>query len=195
MRMAVTLYFIRHGETQWNAEARYQGQADVPMNDTGRAQAQRNGEALRPFLPELAQADFLSSPMARARETMEIVRTALDLPAGDFRIDDRLMEAHYGFWQGTLASDLPKVDAEGLAARMRDPYRWRPKGGESYEDLMARTRSWLEGIERNTVVVSHGGVSRTLRGHVLGLDVATVPLLEMPQDRVLILRHGTSEWF
>jgi probable phosphoglycerate mutase len=59
---------------------------------------------------------------------------------------------------------------------------------------MTRTRAWLEGIERDCVVVSHGGVSRTLRGHVLDLDVATVPLLDMPQDRVLILRRGTSEW-
>ncbi len=194
MRAGVTLYFIRHGETQWNADARYQGQADVPMNDTGRGQARRNGEALRPFLPDLAQADFLASPLARARETMEIVRDALGLAPGDFQIEDRLMEAHYGFWQGTLASDLPAVDADGLAARMRDPFHWRPKGGESYEDLMTRTRAWLEGIERDCVVVSHGGVSRTLRGHVLGLDVATVPLLDMPQDRVLILRRGTSEW-
>ena len=194
MRAGVTLYFIRHGETYWNAEARYQGQADVPMNGTGRAQARRNGEALRPFLPALAQADFLASPLARARETMQIVRDALELAPGDYQVDDRLMEAHYGSWQGTLASDLPKVDAEGLAKRMRDPYRWRPRGGESYEDLMRRTRTWLEGIERDAVVVSHGGVSRTLRGHVLGLDVATVPLLEMPQDRVLILRRGATEW-
>ena len=194
MRAGVTLYFIRHGETHWNAEARYQGQADVPMNDTGRAQARRNGQALRPFLPDLAQADFLASPLERARETMEIVRDALGLAPYDFQIDDRLMEAHYGFWQGTLASDLPKIDADGLAARIKAPYRWRPKGGESYEDLMTRTRAWLRGVERDCVVVSHGGVSRTLRGHVLGLDVATVPLLDMPQDRVLILRHGTSEW-
>ncbi len=194
MRSGVTLYFIRHGETYWNAEARYQGQADVPMNETGRAQAQRNGKVLRRFLPTLAQVDFLASPLARARETMEIVRDALGLAPHDFQIDDRLMEAHYGCWQGTLASDLPKVDAEGLAARMRDPYRWRPKGGESYEDLMTRTRAWLEGIKRDAVVVSHGGVSRALRGHILGLDVATVPLLEMPQDRVLILRRGAMEW-
>ena len=194
MRAGVTVYFIRHGETHWNAEARYQGQADVPMNDTGRAQARRNGDALRPFLPAIAQVDFLASPLARARATMEIVRGALGLAPGDFQVNDRLMEANYGIWQGTLASDLPRVDAEGLAARTRDPYRWRPKSGESYEDLMTRTRTWLEGIERDAVVVSHGGVSRTLRGHVLNLDFATVPFLDMPQDRVLILQRGAMEW-
>jgi broad specificity phosphatase PhoE len=194
MRPDVTIYFIRHGETEWNAEARYQGQADIPMNARGRAQAARNGETLRPLLPGIAEADYVASPLARARETMQIVRTILDLPPDDFRIDDRLTEAHYGAWQGTLATDLPRVDAEGLTARTRDPFRWRPHGGESYEDLMARTVPWLDAIERDTVVVSHGGVSRVLRGHILGLDLKSVPLLDVPQDRVLVLRLDTIDW-
>ena len=109
MRPDVTIYFIRHGETEWNAEARYQGQADIPMNARGRAQAKRNGETLRPLLPKIANADYVASPLARARETMQIVRTVLGLPPDDFRIDDRLNEAHYGNWQGTLAADLPRV--------------------------------------------------------------------------------------
>jgi probable phosphoglycerate mutase len=194
MRPDVTIYFIRHGETEWNAEARYQGQADIPMNARGREQARRNGLSLRPLLPKIAQADYVASPLARARETMQIVRTVLDLPPDDFRIDDRLKEAHYGDWQGTLAADLPRVDAEGLVARTRDPYRWRPQGGESYQDLMARAMPWLQSIERDTVVVSHGGVSRVLRGHILGLDLKSVPLLDVPQDRVLLLRHDAIDW-
>jgi broad specificity phosphatase PhoE len=194
MRPDVTIYFIRHGETEWNAEARYQGQADIPMNTRGREQARCNGLSLRPLLPKIAQADYVASPLARARETMQIVRTVLDLPPDDFRIDDRLKEAHYGDWQGTLAADLPRVDAEGLLARTRDPYRWRPEGGESYQDLMARAVPWLQSIERDTVVVSHGGVSRVLRGYILGLDLKSVPLLDVPQDRVLLLRHDAIDW-
>jgi len=194
MRADVTIYFIRHGETDWNAQARYQGQADIPMNETGRAQARRNGEALRPLLPDLAKADFVASPLARARETMRIVRAALELDPEAFHIDERLTEAHYGDWQGTLLADLPNVDAEGIEARTRDPFHWRPQGGESYEDLMARTLLWLATIEHDTVVVSHGGVSRVLRGHILNLDVATVPLLDVPQDRVLVLRRDGIDW-
>jgi probable phosphoglycerate mutase len=194
MRADVTIYFIRHGETDWNAQARYQGQADVPMNETGRAQAKRNGEALRPLLPDIATADFVASPLARARETMRIVRETLELDTDGFQIDERLTEAHYGDWQGTLLADLPHRDAEGIEARTRDPFRWRPQGGESYEDLMARTLPWLSAIERDTVVVSHGGVSRVLRGHILNLDVATVPRLDVPQDRVLVLRRDGIDW-
>lgn len=194
MHADATIYFIRHGETDWNAEARYQGQADIAINDKGRAQAQRNGEALRALLPQIAQADFVASPLHRARETMTIVRTALGLEPGTFRIEERLTEAHYGDWQGTLLADLPRIDAEGIAARTRDPFRWRPQGGESYEDLMQRTVPWLGAVTRDTVVVSHGGVSRVLRGHILGLDVATVPGLDVPQDRVLVLRRDGIDW-
>lgn len=194
MRPDVTIYFIRHGETEWNAEARYQGQADIPMNARGREQARRNGLSLRPLLPAIATADYVASPLARARETMQIVRGVLGLTPDDFGIDERLKEAHYGDWQGTLAADLPRVDADGLSARTRDPFRWRPQGGESYEDLMARAVPWLESIERDTVVVSHGGVSRVLRGHILGLNLKSVPLLDVPQDRVLLLRHNAIDW-
>jgi probable phosphoglycerate mutase len=194
MRADVTIYFIRHGETDWNAQARYQGQADVPMNETGRAQARRNGETLRRLLPDIASADFIASPLSRARETMQIVRATLGLEPDGFQVDERLKEAHYGDWQGTLAADLPRLDAEGIKARTRDPFRWRPQGGESYEDLTARTLPWLAAITRDAVVVSHGGVSRVLRGHILGLDVATVPRLDVPQDRVLILRRDGIDW-
>ena len=194
MHADATIYFIRHGETDWNAEERYQGQADIALNDRGRAQAKRNGEALRALLPRIAEADFVASPMHRARETMAIVRAALGLEPETFRIDERLKEAHYGDWQGTLLADLPRIDEQGIAARSRDPFRWRPKGGESYQDLMARTVPWLNGVTRDSVVVSHGGVSRVLRGHILGLDVATVPGLEVPQDRVLVLRRDGIDW-
>ena len=194
MRAGVTIYFVRHGETDWNAEARYQGQADIPLNDKGRAQARRNGEALRALLPAIAEADFVASPLSRALETMMILRTALGLAPGGFGIDERLKEVHYGSWQGTLQSDLPGIDDAGIQARAADPYRWRPDGGESYEDLLGRTRPWLEEVVRDTVVVSHGGVSRVLRGHILDLDVMSVPGLDVPQDRVLVLRRDGIDW-
>lgn len=194
MRDRVTLYFIRHGETDWNRDARFQGQADIPMNATGRAQAHRNADALAPLLKNPAQLDFIASPSARTRETMKIVRTTLGLSPDDYRTDDRLKEVNYGHWEGSLSADLPRIDPDGVAARAKDPFQWRPSGGESYADLMVRTSDWLATIEKDSVVVSHGGVSRTLRGVLYGISGSELTLLEVPQDRVLILERSAMRW-
>jgi broad specificity phosphatase PhoE len=189
-----TIYFIRHGQTDWNRDRRYQGQRDVPLNDTGRAQARRNGAALRAFLPAIAEAEFIASPLGRARETMEIVRTELGLPPEGYAIDPRLVELCYGVWEGTLQDDIIRHDPDAFAVRARDPFRWRPDEGESYADLFARVTAWAETRRRDSVIVSHGGVSRCLRAHVLGLDPELIPKLESPQDRVLILGARTMRW-
>jgi len=194
MRDDLTIYFIRHGQTDWNAQSRYQGQADVPMNGLGRAQAVRNGEALCTLLPGIARARFVASPLRRTRETMEIVRSALGLEPAAYEVDERLMELHYGHWQGIFAADLPAVDAPGVEARARDTFRWRPDGGESYADLMARAVGWLGDVAGDTVVAAHGGISRVLRGHLYGVDSMDVPELPVPQDRILVLRRDGMGW-
>jgi len=194
LKSGITLYLIRHGETDWNRDQRYQGQRDIPLNDTGRAQARRNGVALKAFLPELADFDFVSSPLQRAVETMEVLRAAMGLDPTAYRRDAQLLELHYGHWEGHLASALPESDPEGVAAKAVDPFAWRPKGGESYADLLARVSPWLASIERDTVAITHGGVSRVARGAVLALDTALIPTLEVPQDRVLVLRDATMRW-
>lgn len=194
MRSGVTLYFIRHGETDWNVELRYQGQTDIPLNAKGRAQSRRNGEVLGSHLKRPEDLDFVASPLGRTRSTMEILRTSLNLDPKGYRIDHRLMELSYGIWEGHLLADLPKIDEEGVKARAQDPYHARPPGGESYADLELRTLAWLQTVERDTVVVSHGGVSRCLRGHLLCLPQAKIPELESPQDKILILKKGAMEW-
>lgn len=194
MRPGLKVYFIRHGETDWNAERRYQGQTDIPLNERGRAQSRRNGEALRSFLPAISSADYVASPLGRARETMEILRATLGLDPANYSLDRRLIELSYGSWEGQLQANLPKSDPQGLADRKIDPFRWRPVGGESYADLLIRTVDWASTLERDTVVASHGGVSRCLRAHILGLDPETIPALESPQDRVLVLTAGSMAW-
>lgn len=194
MQPGLTIYIVRHGETDWNRDRRYQGQRDIPLNVVGRAQALRNGEALRALLPALAGAEFVASPLGRARETMEILRAALGLPPVLYAIDERLKELSYGSWEGQLQSDLPTLDPEGWSTRAIDPYRWRPSGGESYADLMVRAVDWLSGVSRDSVVAAHGGVVRTLQAHVCGIDPDRVPVLEAPQDKVLLLRDGAMRW-
>src|SRR5690606_17645353 len=194
MRGVRTIYFIRHGETDWNAARRLQGQTDICLNDIGRRQAARNGHVLRKIVQEIEVLDFVASPLSRTRETMEIVRESIGLDRPGYRTDPRLKEVNFGHWEGLTWAELPERDPKGYQARLADPFDWRPRGGESYRDLTERIAAWLESLEGDTVVVSHGGVSRVLRGHLLGIDPREVPFLEVPQDKVLVLRPGEMSW-
>ncbi len=194
LRPGITLYLVRHGETNWNREQRYQGQRDLPLNETGRQQALANGRTLKSLMPEIASADFVSSPLDRAVDTMQLMRGEMGLSQTDFRRDPQLLELNYGHWEGELASELAKSDPIGVAAKAADPFGWRPRGGESYADLMTRIAAWLTTLDRDTIAVTHGGVSRVARGAILGLDERDVPFLDVPQDKILYLRNGEMRW-
>jgi broad specificity phosphatase PhoE len=195
LKPGITLYFVRHGETDWNAVRRYQGQTDTPLNETGRAQAARNGRELGRILDGSAAAfDFVASPLARTSDTMRIMRREMGLDPEAFAREDRLKEISFGHWEGLIWDDLPASDPHEFAARKADPFGWRPRNGESYEDLAKRLESWIAGLERDTVAVSHGGVSRVVRGHILGLDWGQIHALEVPQDKILRLRRGEQAW-
>jgi probable phosphoglycerate mutase len=125
---------------------------------------------------------------------MEIVRRELALPPDGYRTDARIAEIRYGHWEGHLLADLPGIDPDGFAARKTDIWNWQPVDGESYRMLSHRVAAWLGEISRDTIVASHGGVSRVLRGLILRLANADVAALEVPQDKVLMLRAGSAHW-
>jgi broad specificity phosphatase PhoE len=167
------LYFARHGETDWNRERRLQGQHDIPLNALGRTQASRCGEVLRGLLERsskpAAQYDYVSSPLGRARETMELIRTAMALDPEAYRTDARLMEMSFGRWEGFTYPELQAREAAALVARDNDKWGFVLPGGESYAQLELRVGAWYEGLERDSVVTAHGGVCRVLIAH---LDLA-----------------------
>ena len=125
---------------------------------------------------------------------MEILRRSLGLDVKAYRLEPKLLEVHYGHWEGHLASELLRSDPEGVAGKNADVFGWRPRGGESYADLQDRISDWLQIVDRDTVAITHGGVSRVARGAVLGLDTSLVPTLEVSQDKVLVLRDGAMKW-
>ncbi|MDX2264395.1 MAG: histidine phosphatase family protein [Hyphomicrobiales bacterium] len=190
------IYFLRHGQTDWNASRRMQGQIDTPLNDVGRAQAARNGRALATLLGDAAAWDYVSSPLVRASETMEIVRETLGLPRLGYATDKRLMEIHFGDWQGELWENLGGSWSETVAQRLADPWNHVPpgEGAESNGMLSERVLAWLSQVSRDTVAVAHGGVMRVLRAHIEGLDVHTMIALHVPQDQVLRIDGGHLSW-
>jgi broad specificity phosphatase PhoE len=191
----ITLYFVRHGETDWNVAQRYQGQRDIPLNATGQGQAAGNGRTLAGALGgAIGRLDYVASPLERARETMAIIRAELGLPRDAYRTDPRLAEIRYGHWEGELWSELPRTDPEGFAARQADMWNWQPRDGESYRLLSERVAGWLDDMRRDSVVVSHGGVMRVLRGLVERLQPAEIVSLPVPQDKVMVVRPDGISW-
>jgi broad specificity phosphatase PhoE len=190
------LYFIRHGETDWNAEARLQGQQDIPLNARGRTQAVRCGEIMRDLLArDGRRADefvYLSSPSSRARDTMAAVRAGLGLPANGYRTDARLIELSFGDWEGCTYTDLRRKPGGGraLAERERDKWNFVPPGGESYAQLLVRIAAWHATVTADVIVVSHGGVARTLFVHLGLLAPAVAPVHDVDQGVVYDLGSG-----
>jgi broad specificity phosphatase PhoE len=195
LKPGLTIYFVRHGETDWNRAQRYQGQLDIPLNALGRDQAVGNGRTLARVLgAQAAGLDYVSSPLVRARETMQLMRGELCVPPLDYRTDDRLREISFGHWEGEIWTELPAKDPKGFAAREADKWGWRPTGGESYRELSERVAAWLDEVERDAVVTAHGGVMRVLRGLSLELDPAEIFLLDVPQDKALVVEAGRTRW-
>lgn len=188
------IYFLRHGQTDWNAEGRSQGHIDVPLNDLGRRQAARNGRVLRSAIPDPSCFDFVASPLCRATETMEIARREMGLPARGYRTDDRLREVHRGEWQGHIFTDLMCTRPEVRLAYQEDRWNARPPGGESFAMLSARVTAWLREVTRDTVVVAHGGPMRCIRGVLLLLAPDEIFALPSPQDQVLRIDGADLRW-
>jgi probable phosphoglycerate mutase len=184
----VLIYAIRHGQTDWNAERRLQGQRDIDINDTGRRQARENGALLAEILgPEAGAYDFVASPLARTRETMETIRASMGLPPRDYRTDERLVELSFGDWEGFTLKELKATQAERLKERNAAKWDFIPPGNdaESYEILSWRVASWLQSVERPTVCVTHGGVIRTLFRLIADTPKEDAAEVDIPQDRIL----------
>lgn len=191
------IYFIRHGETDWNVERRMQGQLEVPINANGKMQAARNGRVLRDLIGDGAGFDFVSSPQLRTRMTMEIIRAEMGLDPAGYRTDDRLKEINKGAWQSFLWLEIAERFPAEVISYDRDRWNATPpgEGAESFAALHARVCAWLTAVERNTVVVSHGGPMRCIRRHLLELGDEETQTLRVPQDQVLCIRGRELSWF
>jgi len=193
------LIFLRHGETAFNAENRLQGQLDIPLNARGREQARTVGRTIgariKPEIERLeAAAAFIASPLERARETMEIARDAIGLPARSYRLDPALKELTFGDWEGLTWPEIAARDPKGVRARSQDKWSFVPPGGESYAMLAERVRAWLGGLSGDALIVSHGGVARALMTLIAGVKPAKAADAPIAQGRALVFEKGSCRW-
>jgi probable phosphoglycerate mutase len=161
-----TLYYVRHGLTDWNIEGRLQGHRDIPLNARGRVQAAACADILRDLLARDGwrpqELGYVSSPLVRACATMDILRAALGLEPRGYQREPRLAELSFGEWEGLTYLDVLKRDKDVVGKREGNKWRFQPPGGESYEQLAARVGAWYKTLTGNTVVTAHGGTARAL---------------------------------
>jgi probable phosphoglycerate mutase len=191
------LVMLRHGQTEYNAGSRMQGQLDTDLTDLGREQAAAAAEVLAKRQPVL----IVSSDLRRALDTAIALGERSGLPV---LVDERLRETHLGDWQGLTHLE---VDAAAPGARLawRDNARWAPHGGESRVDVAARSKplvaeliaqqgEWgLDEPDRPMVLVAHGGLIAALTAVLLGLPVDNWPVLGGMGNASWVQLSGHSE--
>lgn len=176
---ASPVLFVRHGPTQWNEEGRIQGQTDIPLSEEGRAMVR---EWQMP--PAFLAWDWIASPLSRARETARL----LGAPACP--TDPRLMEAHFGDWEGVLLHELRAELGDDLARNEARGIDLQVPGGESPRDVRDRLAAFLgerAAVRRPTVIVAHSGILRAAYSLATGWD--------MKQDAPLKRGHGHAHLY
>ena len=191
------IYFVRHGETPWNAERRYQGRKDIPLNDKGKGQASQNGKTLAALFKARGldpQAfEWHASPLNRTRDTMDRVRAGFDGQLPDVQYDVRLMEISFGVLEGELFEQLPANMAIAPGDRDESYWDFRPENGENYRDVEARLAEFAAVLKGPSVVVAHGGIARTLRVLIEHAPIIEVINWAPPQDVIMHFTPGKME--
>ncbi|WDR05129.1 histidine phosphatase family protein [Devosia rhodophyticola] len=192
------VYFIRHGETAWNAERRYQGRRDIPLNEKGQGQADQNGRTLAALL-EARQVDpagleWHASPLGRTRETMERVRASIKADLPEIIIDERLVEISFGALEGLLHEELDQHLAVPPGQRDASYWEFRPEDGENYVDVEARLSDFALSMGGPSVVVAHGGIARVLRVLIEHAPIEKILNWSPPQDVILHFNEGKVEF-
>ena len=175
---------VRHGRTEWNDAGRIQGHIDIPLSAAGRARL-RESRIPAPW----AELAWQSSPLLRARQSAHL------LGASQLEVDDRLMEMHWGTWEGETRASLRRR----LGARMQRledrGIDFRPAGGESPRELIRRFEDWLQDVRsggRSVIALTHKGVIRAALALATGWDLrGRAPLrLDWERAHLFLLREG-----
>lgn len=169
MGVTPTLYLLRHGQTEWNAQGRLQGRLDSPLTALGRVQARRQAQLVARLDPDLP---CWCSTAGRAVETARIA-----LGARPFRQDARLTEIDIGQFTGMTMNEVRAADPGGFAGDELDWYDRTP-GGEDFAALRARVADFLAELDEPAILVTHGITLRMIRA--VAMDLPPTRLAEMP---------------
>jgi alpha-ribazole phosphatase len=190
--MNTRLLLARHGQTAWNAEGRFMGQLDVPLDETGRAQVQALARRLSLERPQMIYA----SDLQRAQDTALAIQSALGTDT-EIRLEPRLREMHFGDWQGQTYAEIKQRDPEALAAWESGRTDFAPPKGETLTQFAVRVRAAYTDIclaqpEQTVIVAAHGGSLQLLIVQSLGMPPATFWQLRLSNASLSELRAYES---
>jgi len=167
---ASPLYFIRHGETDWNRQRRFQGQSDVPLNQCGKEQAHKNGALLAEYLSKCrlqnTQLFFISSPLVRARETTEIILEEAGLQKDLYSTSNALKEISFGLWEGLTSAEAKQQYYHERQRRRTNRWSIAPPEGQSFAQRVNEVHQLLVRLPAHCVIISHSGIMRIIL-HIL----------------------------
>lgn len=180
-----TLYLIRHGQTDWNLEGKYTGQSDIPLNDTGRAQARLAADEAHHSPPSV----IISSDLIRAVETAEIVAAGWRY-SKHIQKDRRLREINQGVWEGMHFNDIKKKFAAEFAAREANPLGVSAPGGETVGEVKERVVAAVREIcgrypDQTVALVAHGLALAIVRAWLADHPIHDVWSLIPPNAKII----------
>ncbi|MBU1667042.1 histidine phosphatase family protein [bacterium] len=189
-----TIILLRHGQTEWNVEGRYQGQLNSALTLKGKEQAKVNALKLHKHLGLKREFKFFSSPLGRAKESAFIICETLGLSKDTIIFDERIQEFNYGIFEGKTKEECARVYADELRAREADKFFYTIEGGESYERVNKRLYSWLESVkdEKLIIMVAHEMVNRALRGIYSNYSNEKTLTLRQENDLVIKLENRSE---
>ena len=178
------LYFVRHGQTEWNAIRRMQGQWNSDLNELGRQQAEVNGK----FLGQLGIEALIASPLDRTQQTAKIITSHLAI---NYSVDDRLKEWHCGDWSGEMWDELADKWPDEFAAWQADQFNYRGPNAENYPDMIDRSEPLLNEILASDfdriAIVSHGMIGRAMIGSLLAMSPEQMLSFGQTNDAIIQL--------
>ncbi len=171
------LYFLRHGQTTWNADGnRYAGASDVPLTEAGIEQAKQGAILLR----DLQFDEVYSSALSRARDTAKLALAGRDIPIVQ---DPRLNEMNYGDWEGKTHAEIRAEPDNHWLDWVADPDAYRPGGhGELASEVVARVTAFLYDVMKpgcTVLAVAHHTTGRLLIAHLMEMPLANYRRLQL----------------
>ena len=192
------LFFLRHGETDWNAQSRYQGTTDTHLSEIGRRQVESNADLLQKQLngmgAETSDLNFASSPLSRAKESASVLVSALSIEPSAIKTAPALREISMGRWEGLQNLEVKATYYEERKSRKTDRWHFKPEGGESLRERVDEVREFLLSLPAWTVVVTHAGILRIVQHLLGGLDVQQAALFTMPHEGLLLWKSDKTHF-